>query len=63
MGDADESTPSVLVKEAPAVFIDGSTDIMQIPDYFILVVQPHSSLDILACLKILDNKSTLIKAL
>ncbi|MCX9086272.1 MAG: coenzyme F420-0:L-glutamate ligase [Candidatus Methanoperedens sp.] len=31
MGEADESTPAVLIRDAPAVFIDGSVDIPQIP--------------------------------
>lgn len=31
MGEADESTPCVLIRDAPAVFIDGSADIAQIP--------------------------------
>jgi coenzyme F420-0:L-glutamate ligase/coenzyme F420-1:gamma-L-glutamate ligase len=31
MGEADESTPAVLIRDAPAVFIEGSEDIPQIP--------------------------------
>jgi coenzyme F420-0:L-glutamate ligase len=31
MGEADESTPAVLIRDAPAVFIEGSVDIPQIP--------------------------------
>lgn len=31
MGEADESTPAVLIRNAPAVFIEGSVDIPQIP--------------------------------
>ena len=31
MGEADESTPAVLIRDAPAVFIDGSLDIPHIP--------------------------------
>lgn len=31
MGEADESTPMVLIRDAPAVFIRGSMDIPQIP--------------------------------
>jgi len=31
MGEADESTPAVLIRDAPAVFIKGSEDIPQIP--------------------------------
>jgi coenzyme F420-0:L-glutamate ligase / coenzyme F420-1:gamma-L-glutamate ligase len=31
MGEADESTPAVLIRDAPAVFIEGSMDIPQIP--------------------------------
>ena len=31
MGEADESTPAVLIRDAPAVFIDGSVEIPQIP--------------------------------
>ena len=30
MGEADESTPAVLIREAPCVFIDGSVDIPKI---------------------------------
>ncbi len=31
MGEADESTPAVLIRDAPARFIEGSVDIPQIP--------------------------------
>jgi len=31
MGEADESTPAVLIRDAPVVFIEGSVDIPQIP--------------------------------
>jgi F420-0:gamma-glutamyl ligase len=31
MGEADESTPAVLIRDAPAVFKKGSVDIPQIP--------------------------------
>ncbi len=31
MGEADESTPMVLIRDAPAVFIEGSVEIEQIP--------------------------------
>lgn len=31
MGEADESTPAVLIRDVPAVFIEGSVDIPQIP--------------------------------
>jgi len=31
MGEADESTPAVLIRDAPAVFIEDSVDIPQIP--------------------------------
>lgn len=31
MGEADESTPAVLIRGAPAVFIEGSMEIAQIP--------------------------------
>jgi len=31
MGEADESTPAVIIRDAPAVFIDGSVEISQIP--------------------------------
>ena len=31
MGEADESTPAVLIRDAPSVFIDGSVDIPNIP--------------------------------
>jgi len=30
-GEANESTPAALIRDAPAVFIDGSADIPQIP--------------------------------
>ncbi|MCZ7356402.1 MAG: coenzyme F420-0:L-glutamate ligase [Candidatus Methanoperedens sp.] len=31
MGEADESTPAVLIRDAPAIFIEGSVEIPQIP--------------------------------